>query len=986
MMGKVKGRALAGRLATALLSSTMAVGCWHRADPAGARDVVVVQGAVTSGDTISSAKLQLQTKTNLCGAKEAQDYFQVVNKGTSAIKVSDITIKYWINDTSGQPVVPHVWTGGCLNGATGCFHQVTGVSATATKLAAACGPDAGHQASWEITIANSDATQMGANITWANLQTGFNLANYANFSPGSGTWYSACLPGQSYAEDSHYAIYVKGNLVFSSAGITTPTCRSPKGQQTVGGHLTSDQLSTALGTTCSGVVDPSTVMELAVGLPVSSEQALADKVVAVSDPNSPSYGQYLSEDEFIATFSPPVASQQAIIDWAAANGLTVTGTYPNRLLVDVSGTADQVEKALFTNLAVCNRPDGTQFFAPDRQPSLNVPPTAPVRHVSGIDSFAVAEPMAGGGTSAGLHGAADLKAAYNSCTTLDGSGQSVGLITFAPYAASDIALWACKNHIVTCDINDQIVSGTVPAVVTKTIGKKTVTPRPGEHIETTLDIEMAIAMAPGLSRVVEFRIQGGNDIGLINDALNAMLGDSGIKQGSTSWVLKGDANTQTIFRAMAVRGRTFFTGSGDQGSSSWTYDPGEVIAIQPAGPGSEPPPQASFLDMDGVTVVGGTILKVNGGSGVPVTYQSETTWNFISEGASGGGIAKFANAPGYQMSFSNAVGGAGKRVLPDISMVASNNFQLVDGIFNAGNGTSASSPLMAGWAALANQQRDLLGLSPIGFINPFLYEIGGAAPVIYNGAFNDIVDGNTAGTCTTGSGPSQGMCGSFGWKPSTTSTNFSAGPGYDLATGLGSPKCFLLQELGTKTITAPPPPPPDGGVDAGSDAGAGGAAGTGAGGGGAGGAGGSGGTVAPYMAVVATEGQKGVRFCMQGGGFTPGHLIKFTYLNVPKSASAINSIEGGLIVGSDGKFTEYDPTFGGGASSMQGFVQFCTAEDLSLTMTIQVVQDDDPSLAAVATIPNTWICGAEPKQTSTTETPLPFPPLFGTTTCPLPPE
>jgi hypothetical protein len=39
-----------------------------------------------------------------------------------------------------------------------------------------------------------------------------------------------------------------------------------------------------------------------------------------------------------------------------------------------------------------------------------------------------------------------------------------------------------------------------------------------------------------------------------------------------------------------------------------------------------------------------------------------------------------------------------------------------------------------------------------------------------------------------------------------------------------------------------------------------------------------------------------------------------------------------------------------------------------------------------ASISNTWVCGAEPRQTSSTETELPFPPVFGQTTCPLPPD
>ncbi|HEX3905463.1 MAG TPA: hypothetical protein VH853_21750, partial [Polyangia bacterium] len=71
--------------------------------------------------------------TNSCGANQAQDFFQVLNNGSLGVKLSDITIKLWVDDNSGQSIVPHVSTGGCLTNASGCFHQVSGVTAAATS-------------------------------------------------------------------------------------------------------------------------------------------------------------------------------------------------------------------------------------------------------------------------------------------------------------------------------------------------------------------------------------------------------------------------------------------------------------------------------------------------------------------------------------------------------------------------------------------------------------------------------------------------------------------------------------------------------------------------------------------------------------------------------------------------------------------------------------------------------------------------------------
>ena len=104
-----------------------------------------------SANPLSTAPLQLKVLTNSCGANQMQDFFEVINNGTTAVKLSDISIKFWANDTSGQNIVPHVWTGGCVTGVGGnpsCVHQVSGVTPTPTHFSPACGPDATHLANW----------------------------------------------------------------------------------------------------------------------------------------------------------------------------------------------------------------------------------------------------------------------------------------------------------------------------------------------------------------------------------------------------------------------------------------------------------------------------------------------------------------------------------------------------------------------------------------------------------------------------------------------------------------------------------------------------------------------------------------------------------------------------------------------------------------------------------------------------------------------
>src|SRR6185312_11553485 len=66
-------------------------------------------GALTNANTLSSAALQLTVSKNSCASNGAQDYFNVLNAGSAAARLSDVTIKYWVYDTSGSPVIPHVW-------------------------------------------------------------------------------------------------------------------------------------------------------------------------------------------------------------------------------------------------------------------------------------------------------------------------------------------------------------------------------------------------------------------------------------------------------------------------------------------------------------------------------------------------------------------------------------------------------------------------------------------------------------------------------------------------------------------------------------------------------------------------------------------------------------------------------------------------------------------------------------------------------------
>ncbi len=76
-------------------------------------------------------------------------------------------------------------------------------------------------------MSTTDTAALGAGQTWSNVQTSVHFAKYANFVPGTETWFSSCGSGGPYASDIHFAVYEQGNLV-TAHGTTTPLCRAPE--------------------------------------------------------------------------------------------------------------------------------------------------------------------------------------------------------------------------------------------------------------------------------------------------------------------------------------------------------------------------------------------------------------------------------------------------------------------------------------------------------------------------------------------------------------------------------------------------------------------------------------------------------------------------------------------------------------------------------------------------------------------------------------
>jgi Pro-kumamolisin, activation domain len=87
-----------------------------------------------------------------------------------------------------------------------------------------------------------------------------------------------------------------------------------------------------------GAVSLDQTMELNILLPLRNQVALRELLTRLYDPASPEYHKFLSVEVFTARFGPTESDYQAVVDFAVAKGLTVTGGVRNRLMVPVAGS------------------------------------------------------------------------------------------------------------------------------------------------------------------------------------------------------------------------------------------------------------------------------------------------------------------------------------------------------------------------------------------------------------------------------------------------------------------------------------------------------------------------------------------------------------------------------------------------------------------------------------------------------------------------
>ncbi len=435
--------------------------------------------------------------------------------------------------------------------------------------------------------------------------------------------------------------------------------------------------------------------------------------------------------------------------FAREHGLSVVEASAARRTVVLSGTVSAMNAAFAVELKQFEYANGTYR---GRTGPVHIPAALKetIEGVFGLDNRPQAKPhfrRHKGGSGVRAHAASvsytplQVANAYNFPSGVNGSGECIALIELGGgYKPADLSSYFKQLNL-----------STVPTVSAVSVdhGKNQPTGSPdGPDGEVMLDIEVAGAVAPGAKIVVYFAPN--TDAGFL-DAITTAIHDKtnqptvlSISWGGpeSSWTSQAMTAMDEAFQAAAAVGITVCCAAGDDGSTDGVNDGLQHVDFPASSPNA--------------LACGGTRLMASGN-----TISSETVWNELAnnEGATGGGISDFFALPTFQAGAnvppSANPGGQVGRGVPDVAGDAdptTGYVTRVDGQPDVIGGTSAVAPLWAGLIACINQKLK----TPVGYANPLLYGEAASAK-----AFHDITSGNNGA--------------------------YSAGPGWDACSGLGTP-------------------------------------------------------------------------------------------------------------------------------------------------------------------------------------------------------
>ncbi len=547
---------------------------------------------------------------------------------------------------------------------------------------------------------------------------------------------------------------------------------APVGAQ--GGTITNDAAPSSLG-----AADPDARITFDLVLAPRDAAASSQYAADLYDPGSPDYRRFLSPTDIGERFGPTDETLTQVRRAVTDAGLEVVSVPPQRTRVVAAGTAAVV--GAFLGVAIETLQDGRTgivYHAAATDPVVPAALTGIVSGVTGLSrwlpSSAIAPEDAPPPPARGLK-PADLALAYDYQSLwdqgIDGAGTAVGIIQFGVDTDEDLAVFDATFGI----------EGPLPDRVAVNGGLEGA---PASFaVEASLDTQVLRAVAPA-TQIIVYGFPATTSFG---SAMDAVLEDGRTQIVSVSYGkcyapgyigLDEVLDTQRALEVAAQAGVSLFAASGDWGAfSCHTFDKTDhqVSTFFPA-------------CTDNVVSVGGTLLELNADG----TYLRETGWeDYLVTGGTGGGRAN-VNGPDGPLEpmppFQRGVAGIDQSVdvrhCPDVAAAADTDtgyllFHTDQETGQSGwqmvGGTSASAPFWAGVMALILQQAQAQGIQCLPFLTPLFYELAVSHP----DAFHDITRGGNLVD--------------------------RAGPGWDAATGVGSPVVSVLSQAIIESLQAAPP-------------------------------------------------------------------------------------------------------------------------------------------------------------------------------------
>lgn len=462
-------------------------------------------------------------------------------------------------------------------------------------------------------------------------------------------------------------------------------------------------------------------------------------------------GGRVSPAEYAARFGPDAAQLSTSRGALSAAGIA-TGWAADDAVLSATGTAAAVEHFFHTRIDSRIGPDGVRFFAPVSAVTVPASLGTVVNAVTGLDDYPSTRISAI--RSANGVSPSDMNGFYNVTPLhdahLDGSGETVVFTEIDKFDPRMLDAYARKFNLPPFDVSvrqDSAAWGNPDA----------------EAGEADLDLEIVHAVAPAAKLVVYYASPQGTKVDLAAEAafkaypqgavLSESLGTCETPDEQSEANLVNDETAKA-----AAQGWSIFVSTGDRGAFGCVPE-GDFNALS----------TNVLSGVPNVTAVGGTyaLLSADGG------YFKEAAWGEpIEQWGSGGGPSMFWPLPSWQVGpgtrsqYSN-----GKRQNPDISGNADG--QSGWDIFAGGQespvgGTSAAAPFWAAITALIDQNLKSKHLPVVGFANPALYAFAQSPAGLPAPPFHDITVG--------------------------TNLYYPATPGWDFATGLGTPDVGALAD------------------------------------------------------------------------------------------------------------------------------------------------------------------------------------------------